>query len=381
MTQLAALAIPRTRRSAATAILGIGTAAPPSATQQQTLQLARQIACLAADQHAWMQRVYLRAGIEKRGVAVAADDRSALQSLLEFYPAPASADDRGPTTAARMARYAQAAPPLAHAAATRALADAKSPAKSITHLFTVSCTGFFAPGLDSALINSLGLSRSVRRLHVGFMGCHATFNALAAARAAVRADPAARALVCSVELCSLHFAYGADPGKQIANALFADGAAAVVLGRARAGNAGVWTLRDTSSFLLPESADAMTWTIGDHGFEMTLSPGVPGHIRRHLRSWCQGWLARHDLAISDIRGWAIHPGGPRILDAAAESLGLDQEAMRFSRRVLADHGNMSSATVTFILQEMAGKVSGPCVAVGLGPGLMAEGMLLTHAMG
>jgi predicted naringenin-chalcone synthase len=183
-------------------------------------------------------------------------------------------------------------------------------------------------------------------------------------------------LVCSVELCSLHLAYGSDPGKQIANALFADGASAVVLGRPKGDESSDWNLRDTSSQLLPNCADAMTWTIGDHGFEMTLSPGVPELIRRHLRSWCQSWLGRHDLQISEIRGWAIHPGGPKVLSAAAEALGLDEDALQYSRRVLSAHGNMSSATVMFILQEMTAKIDGPTVAIGLGPGLMAEGMLL-----
>jgi prepilin-type processing-associated H-X9-DG protein len=205
------------------------------------------------------------------------------------------------------------------------------------------------------------------------------FNALAAARDAIAAHPAARVLVCSVELCSLHFAYGADPGKQIANALFADGAAAVVLGRSRNAANNEWNLQGISSQLLPDSADAMTWTIGDHGFEMTLSPGVPELIRRHLGLWCKSWLARHDLQIRDVRGWAIHPGGPKVLSAAAEALGLDEDALRYSHRVLSDHGNMSSATVLFILREMAGKIDGPTVAIGLGPGLMAEGMLLNSA--
>jgi prepilin-type processing-associated H-X9-DG protein len=184
-------------------------------------------------------------------------------------------------------------------------------------------------------------------------------------------------LVCCVELCSLHFAYGWDPGKLVANALFADGAAAVVMGRAGNHQNGNWHLRDTSSFLLPDSSDAMKWRIGDHGFEMMLSPGVPEILRRHLCAWCESWLARHDLRIEDIKSWAIHPGGPKILSAVAEALSLRANALDHSNTVLSRHGNMSSPTVLFILQQIGRrKTKGPCVAIGLGPGLMAEGMLL-----
>jgi predicted naringenin-chalcone synthase len=108
---------------------------------------------------------------------------------------------------------------------------------------------------------------------------------------------------------------------------------------------------------------------------MTLSAGVPEIIRSQLAPWCKSWLAQHDLQVSDIRGWAIHPGGPKILTAVAEALSLVPNDLRFSRDVLARFGNMSSATVLFILQKMAAEIAGPIVAIGLGPGLVAEGML------
>jgi predicted naringenin-chalcone synthase len=181
-----------------------------------------------------------------------------------------------------------------------------------------------------------------------------------------------------VELCSLHLAYGADPGKLVANSLFADGSASVIVGQGAEGGYGAWQLRDFSSCLLPDSRDAMTWSIGDHGFEMTLSAGVPEIIRRQLSPWCQSWLLRQGLEISDIRGWAIHPGGPKILTAVAAALQLDPNELRFSRDILARYGNMSSATVLFILHQMAAELSGPVVGIGLGPGLMAEGMLLNQ---
>ena len=276
---------------------------------------------------------------------------SAWNSPAAFYPPAAHGDDRGPTTALRMARYAEEAPPLAHRRQPGAGRSANRP-RAITHLITASCTGFFAPGLDSALIGSLGLSPAVRRVHIGFMGCHAAFNALGAARDIARAEPAARILVCCVELCSLHFAYGWDPGRLVANALFADGAAAAVVGNESIGDGESLRLRDTASFLIPGCPEAMTWRIGDHGFSMTLSPGVPKHIRDHLGGWCRDWLARHELTPEMIGGWAIHPGGPKILEAVAAAAGLPDEALSHSRAILADHGNMPSATVLFILHRM-----------------------------
>jgi predicted naringenin-chalcone synthase len=330
---------------------------------------------MAGDQQGWLKRVFRQSGIESRGSVLARQGDDQFETLRKFYPPSTGPDDRGPTTAARMAVYARQAPDLAHDAAAKALEHSRIRPAQITHLITASCTGFFAPGLDAALIERLGLNRGVRRLHVGFMGCHAAFNALSAARDAV-ANPHARVLLCCVELCSLHWAYGADPGKLVANTLFADGAAAAVIGRDSQADSTPWRLEDFSSFLIPDSSDAMTWNIGDNGFEMTLSAGVPEIIRRHLGPWCQSWLARHDLKISDIAGWAVHPGGPKILSAVNDALQLHPGDLRFSQAVLARHGNMSSATVLFILQQMAAEISGPCVAIGLGPGLMAEGMLL-----
>jgi predicted naringenin-chalcone synthase len=383
MSRLASSPAGKKRAQRSAAILGIGTVSPPTLAQARTVELVAELGCQTVAQRQWLARVFLRTGIERRGLVLlkkqteSGNGADPVRQLREFYPPAANESDRGPTTAARMRRYAAEAPELAQAAAARAMAHGEVAPEAITHLITVSCTGFVAPGLDTLLIGRLGLSPNIRRLHVGFMGCHGAFNALAAARDAVLADSSARVLVCSVELCSLHLAYGFEPGKVVANALFGDGAGAVVVGRRQAGDAGVWNLRDTASYLIPRSLEAMTWTIGDHGFEMTLSPRVPGLVREHLRPWCLEWLRRNKLRIGDIAGWAIHPGGPKVLTAVAEALELPPAALEHSRAVLAEQGNISSATVLFILQRMSERVGpGPCVAIGLGPGLMAEGMLV-----
>ena len=275
-----------------------------------------------------------------------------------------------------MQRYAEEALPLAGAAAEQALDNAALPPAAVTHLVTVSCTGFFAPGLDIGLIKRLGLPPTVGRLHVGFMGCHGTLNALRAAQAWVDADPAAVVLVCAVELCSLHFQYGCDPDKLVANALFADGAAALV-GRSATGGDEAWRVVAAGSYLMPDAEDGMTWRIGNHGFQMTLSPRVPDLIGAHLRPWLEAWLASLGRRLEDLNSWAVHPGGPRILTSVAKALGLPEAALATSAEILAECGNMSSPTVLFILQRLQQQgARRPCLALGFGPGLVAEAALV-----
>jgi predicted naringenin-chalcone synthase len=276
-----------------------------------------------------------------------------------------------------MARYAEEAPKLALGAIARLGETADL--DGITHLIVASCTGFVAPGIDATLIKTLGLSPSVGRTQIGFMGCHGAFNGLRAAAAHTGAEPGAVALVVAVELCSLHFRYGWDPEKVVANALFADGAAAAVLaGAAHPGEAraGAWRLAASGSCLFPDSDEAMTWLVGDHGFEMTLSPRVPDLICSHLRPWLESWLRGRGLRLSDVKSWAIHPGGPRIVSSVVESLDLPDTAAAASNDILAQRGNMSSPTILFILDRLRREdAPRPCVALGFGPGLAAESAL------
>jgi len=230
--------------------------------------------------------------------------------------------------------------------------------------------------VDVALIKGLDLPATVERSHIGFMGCHGAVNGLRVARGFAGADGRARVLVCAVELCSLHYHYGWDPKKMVANALFADGAAAVVGAGDMAAPPDAWRLAATGSCVFPDSEYAMTWHIGDHGFEMTLSTRVPGLIGRHLRPWLAQWLGQNGLGLGDVHSWAVHPGGPRILSAVEESLGLDRAALDLSREVLAACGNMSSPTLLFILERLRRRQARrPCVALAFGPGLVAEAAL------
>jgi predicted naringenin-chalcone synthase len=363
------------------AILGLGTAVPPTVISQvEALTIARWLCCRTAEHATWLPTMYHHTGIRRRHLVLGGDVvRDVLAgtrlSQSPFLPT-GQPDDHGPTTAERMRHYVAGATPLALVAAAKALDAANLSPGKITHLVTVSCTGFHAPGLDIALIQGLGLPPGTQRTHVGFMGCHGALNGLRVARAFTAAEPETRVLLCATELCSLHYHYGWDPQKMIANAIFADGAAAVVGARARETGTGSWQVAASGSCVFPDSTDAMTWTVGDHGFEMTLSKKVPGLIAAHLRQWLAGWLERHGVALRDVASWAVHPGGPRIIDAVEEALALPPATTAVSREVFAEHGNMSSPTVLFILQRLCQRQAPrPCVALGFGPGLTVEAAL------
>jgi predicted naringenin-chalcone synthase len=357
-------------------IRGIGTAVPVhSANQDDAVALARLLIADSPERLALLERIQRRTRVQSRHSVLleSGEPQRPITARLPFY------GERSPSTAERMQRFAQHAAPLALAAARGALADAALAPERVTHLVTVCCTGFQAPGFDLALIEQLPLSPDVERTQVGFMGCHGALNGLRVARAFAQADPQACVLLCSVELCSLHLHYGWDPEKVVANALFADGAGALVVTAGGAGDADGQELRvlASGSTVIPATAELMSWTIGDHGFAMGLSPRVPAAVTARLRPWLERWLREHDLEIGAIGSWALHPGGPRILQASAAALDLTAEQMAVSEAVLREHGNMSSATILFILDRLrdAG-ASGPWVALAFGPGLAVEAALL-----
>jgi predicted naringenin-chalcone synthase len=334
--------------------------------------MAVRLCRLDAEQARLLGTLYRQSGIDRRHLIYSEDQVWGILAEEE------AAGERGPGTRVRMRWYAREAPPLALRAARAALGEAGWPPDAVTHLVTVSCTGFGAPGVDVALMTGLGLRPTTVRTHVGFMGCHGAINGLRAAQAYGEADPAARVLVCAVELCSLHFFFGWDPKRLVANALFADGAAAAV-GQGDTDPSlppGGWRLRATGSCLFPDTAQAMTWDIGDHGFEMTLSTKVPGLIAANLRPWLEEWLGGLGLRLADVASWCVHPGGPRVLVSVEEALGVTPAATAASREVLAGHGNMSSPTVLFILDRLRRRdAPRPCVSLGFGPGLVAEAAL------
>lgn len=353
-------------------ISGLGTALPQfSITQEQSLAFSIPLCCADANQAELMQLIFAHSGVDRRYSMMLTGESTDGQISQTFYPTEACG--RGPSTGTRMEAYVTHAPPLAIAASKKALADAGVAPNNITHLVTVSCTGFMAPGIDMALVEGLGLKSTVERTHVGFMGCHGALNGLKVARGCLAAEPDARVLVCAVELCTLHYFTGWDPEKIVANALFADGAAAVVC---QSAVPECWRLAAVGTVRIPDSATAMTWQIGDFGFDMGLSRRIPELICRHLRGWLVSWLDQQGLTLADIASWAVHPGGPKILDAVDRALSLPAQALEVSRAVLAGHGNMSSPTVLFILDHLRRQEAPrPCVALGFGPGMVVEGAL------
>jgi predicted naringenin-chalcone synthase len=356
-------------------ILGLGTANPPSSIdREESLVIARAVSDPIVARSSFLDDIYAGSGVDRRFQVVGrplVDDLKlgTRTSGSPYLPGP---DPRGPTTAVRMRVYAEHAPPLAVEASGRALADSGVSPGEITHLVTVSCTGFVAPNFDQAIVRELGLRPTVERVHVGYMGCHGAVNGLRVASAIGR-DPAAVVLLVAVELCSIHYYYGMDADKVVANALFADGAAAVV-GRSDGDG---WRVMASGSCLLPESIPDMGWVIGDHGFEMILTKRIPRLIETHLRPWLEPWLKFHGLTIDTVGSWAVHPGGPRILTAVETGLNLPPEALAESRAVLREYGNMSSPTVLFILDRFRQRnTPRPVVLLGFGPGLTAEAAVI-----
>jgi predicted naringenin-chalcone synthase len=355
-------------------ILGMGTALPRHAITQQAAATIAARLCRADDAQARrLQKLYRLTGVRRRHSIVLEDDDSEVQ--VGFYPDAQHDTDAGPAIARRMARYEKAAPQLAEEAARKALETGAMPPSAITHIVTVTCSGFMSPGVDVHIMDRLGLLPTTERTQVGFMGCHGALNGLRVARGFVESDPDARVLLVAVELCSIHYQYGWDTERNVANALFADGAAAMVLGNCEETGSG-WRGTHTGSCLLPDSRDAMTWRIRDHGFVMTLSAEVPDLIRTHLRTWIESFLAQRNLTLDQVRSWAVHPGGPAILKSVQHALGLEREALNVSWDTLKEFGNMSSPTVLFILQTlMRQEAPRPCLALGFGPGLVAEAVL------
>jgi predicted naringenin-chalcone synthase len=362
------------------AVLGIGTALPRYRyTQDEIVAVARTASCRTDDEAEILEKLYRQTHIDTRYLVHAPvlinDIANGTNDSGTGYFSKGT-DDRGPDTAERMAMYVRDALPLAKEAAGKALEAAKTSPSSITHLVTVSCTGFSAPGFDVGLIKTLGLPAEVERTHVGFMGCHGALNGLRVARSFVESQLESRVLLCAVEISSIHYYYCWDPKRMVGNALFADGAAALVGGSERAVQADNWRALANGSCVFADSEYAMTWSIGNHGFDMTLSAKIPNLIATHLRPWLEKWLASRNLTVADIGSWAIHPGGPRVVSSVEEALGLKEKTAWASYEVLANCGNMSSPTVLFIINRLRQKnAPRPCVALGFGPGLTVEAAL------
>ena len=357
-------------------IQAIATAVPPtSVTQEAALAFMLRHLALGDAERAFVQRVYSGSGIERRHTVI--EDFGRESADVGFF-ARNQGLNSSPSTSERNTLFRRHANELAAEALGRLFDRAEIRAGEITHLVTASCTGFSAPGFDCHVVTALGMDPTVQRFHLGFMGCFAALPALRLADHICRSAPGARVAVLTVELCTLHFTAGTSRETIVTQSLFSDGAAAALVVADRGvGGSPLYALRSFASRILPGSAGAMTWVIGDHGFEMGLTAAVPGLVGRHMREAVEAQCRAGGIAPSDLRHWAVHPGGRAILDKAAEELGMPHERFGASYGVLRDHGNMSSATLLFVLEALAkDSGSGPVFSAAFGPGLTVESALL-----
>jgi predicted naringenin-chalcone synthase len=349
----------------------IAVGVPPHDVHQAFLHFIEMLLRDESTTLAVFRRMADRSGIEHR--------YSCLQLMPDWKTGP-TLDAEGlyrrgqfAKTAARMQVYEQRAPDLA--VATIGQLDLGAERDRITHLVVTSCTGFSAPGIDLHVLERCGLSTSVERTMIGFMGCSAAINGLKAARHIVRSEPDARVLVVNLELCTLHLQETLNLSQILCFLLFADGCAASLVTAEPTGIA----LDSFRAVLVPNSRELMAWNIRDVGFDMVLSGSVPRAIHDVLRNGVHEIIG--SASIDSIDLWAVHPGGHSILDAVERAFSLPPTALAPSREVLRRYGNMSSATVMFVLNAMmrsAAPGARGC-AMAFGPGLIAETMLFHTA--
>ena len=342
-------------------IAGLGTALPPSAVQNDLWDgfFAEHY---PAERRALAKRIFANSGVRTRQAAVS--------PLIE--------DVSDWSTERRMRRYQVEAVPLGKEAVGRALTDAGIDADELGLFAVCSCTGYATPGLDILLARDLGMSPTVQRLFVGHMGCYAALPGLSAVADFVVARGRPALLLCA-ELTSLHMqpvGRRADLQQIVSHALFSDAAAAVVI--TPEDHPRGYAVREVAAVTDTTTADHMTWEVTDLGFRMGLSPRVPAVLELHVRKMVDDLLDRHGLTVADVDGWAVHPGGPKILDVVQQQLGLDDEAMSASREVLAAYGNCSSPTVLLVLDALRRREAPPrrIVMLAFGPGLTLYGTLL-----
>lgn len=328
-----------------TFINSIGTSLPPHVTDQGKIAdfMVRHLQ-MDEEEERKLRILYRASGIQKRYSVL--EDFSKNLNGQSFF----KEDVAFPSAKPRMVLYQRHALDLARRAIISALESSDVGTEHITHLIAVSCTGMYAPGLDIELIEELGLNTDTQRTSINFMGCYAAFNALKAANNIIGADPEAKVLVVCVELCSIHLQEKKDDQNLLANAIFGDGAAALVL----SSSSGCRSLELSSFFsdLALQGKQEMGWFIGDYGFEMRLSASVPDVIQEGIGDLTTRLLDKINLEISDIDFYAIHPGGKRILEVIEEQLNITREQNQPAREILRTHGNMSSPTVLFVIKSV-----------------------------
>lgn len=359
-------------------ITGIGVAVPEySISQEESFDLMSQILSFQNGDLNRLKALYRASGIHKRHTVV--KDYTKQPSEFNWLPKSLKEHDF-PSVADRMKVFKDNALPLSISAIDSLKNDYENKQlPSITHLITVSCTGMYAPGLDIDLVNHLSLSNKVQRTAINFMGCYGAFNGLKTADAICRSNPNAKVLLVCTELCTLHFQPGSTEDEILSAALFADGSAAALI-EAKASEGISFEVEKGYTDLFPEGDSDMAWHIGNQGFEMVLSSYVPKLLNKGIHKFVNEMLEETDMNLSEINHWAIHPGGKQILVSIEDALRLPKNQNDIARSILKEYGNMSSATVLFVLKRLKSVLSrkneGESVlSMAFGPGLTVEALL------
>ena len=359
-------------------ISAIGIANPDHCFKQdQIFEFMARAHQLNDSQAARLQKIYAHSGIEYRYSVL--PDFGSVNHDSAFIQHDNSLDSF-PCTKQRMGLYEQYAKKISNDAINNLKSQLPDFSVSqVTHLITVSCTGMYAPGLDIDLLEMLGWATNVERTCINFMGCYGAFNGLKVADYICRAQPEAKVLIVDVELCTLHFQRGNSLDNWLANALFSDGAAAVLVENSENRSSGNgFSLKSFYSELVADGKQEMAWRIGNTGFEMRLSSQIAKNIKSKVEQVSEKLTKKAGLQMGDITKLAIHPGGRRILEVCNEVLEFPAEAMKHSFSVLRSFGNMSSASVLFVLQGLLkeAEAGANLMSFAFGPGLPFESMIL-----
>ena len=361
-------------------IISIGTAVPQYGTKQNTILRFMQKAYHDDAASRKLNILFSRSGINFRHSVI--PDFGNENELPRLF----SENRSLPTIDERLRIYKECAVPLALEAIQNSLAKLKTTLAGfgVTHLITVTCTGLYAPGLDAEIMEKLNLSGDIFHTSINFMGCNAAFPALKLGDLIAGTDEHARVLIVCVELCTLHFQPKNNDDNLLSNTIFGDGAAAVLLipdSEKNFSHSGGLTINGFHSELLSGGKDLMAWNVTPTNFEMVLDAKVPEFIGREAEEIVAKAARKLNFRPEEIRKWAVHPGGKKILDVVKEHLHLEVVDLQPSYKVLADYGNMSSPTILFVLNEIleAGLQTRETVfAIGFGPGIGIETALLTY---
>lgn len=349
-------------------IVSIGTAVPAYCHKQMDiLSFMQTVYAPAETDKRKLRFLYQQSGISQRYSVIS--DYSRTIDEWKFYPQTENLEPF-PSLEQRMAIYHKQAPLLSVDAIRDCLKHEHDP-KKISHLLTVSCTGMSAPGLDLQVMELMELQKNISRTSVNFMGCYAAIHALKIADAICKAEKDAQVLIVCTELCTLHFQREATLDNITSSLLFGDGsAAALITGDAYEGLA----IDSFYSEVITKGKRDMAWELSSSGFLMTLSGYIPDLIEGDFNSIVDKALAKEKITKEDISHWCIHPGGKRILEAIHKSLGFTNGQLNASYTILNEFGNLSSASILFVLKEMLHqkKEIKKLFGAAFGPGLTVE---------